>query len=123
MTMEMEPNGFQNSAKSQAKYLRVPPRKARLAAGLIRRKSVESAIAELNVCGMKSGDLLIKVIRAAVANAETVFNARRDLLHIVEVRVDEGPRLKRSKSKSRGGRAPFQKKMSHFTVVVGEKIG
>ncbi len=70
---------------------------------------------------MKTGEMLKKVIRSAVANAETTFDAKRELLRIVEVRIDEGPRLKRSKSKSKGGRVPVQKKMSHFTVVVGER--
>jgi len=50
------------------------------------------------------------------------FDARRDQLHVLEVRVDEGPRLKRAKSKARGGRAPIIKRTSHFTVVVGEQV-
>ena len=48
-------------------------------------------------------------------------DARRDALHVLEVRVDEGPRHKASKAKSRGGRAPILKRTSHFTVVVGAK--
>lgn len=110
-------------ARAVAKYLRVPPRKARLAAALIRNKSIEDALAELDFCQMKAGEMFKKVVRSAVANAETAFDARRDLLRIVEVRVDEGPRLKRAKSKSKGGRVPVHKKMSHFTVVVRENKG
>lgn len=109
-------------AKAIAKYIRVPPRKARLVAGLIQGKSVEEAALQLLYCGMKAGRHFKKTLDSAIANAETRFDARRDQLHVLEVRVDEGPRLKRSKSKARGGRAPILKRMSHFTVVVGEKV-
>lgn len=108
-------------AKAIAKFIRIPPRKARFAADLIRGKKVETAIAELDYCGMKAGPYFKKLINSAVANAEVLSDARRDLLHVVEVRVDEGPRLKRAKSRAKGGRVPIIKRMSHFTVVVGEK--
>lgn len=107
--------------KAVTKYIRVPPRKARLAAGLIRGLLVEEAIAQLTFCNTKGARHLKKTLNSAVANAEMEFDARRDLLKVVEVRVDEGPRLKRAKSKARGGKAPILKRMSHFTVVVGEE--
>lgn len=109
-------------AKAITKYVRVPPRKARLVAGLIRNRSVEEAAIQLLYCEMKAGRYFKKALDSAIANAETQFDARRDQLHVLEARVDEGPRLKRSKSKARGGRAPIWKRMSHFTVVVGEKV-
>ena len=56
---------------------------------------------------------------SAIANAETLFSIQRRDLKVKEVRVDEGPTLKRAKSKSRGGRVPVLKRMSHFMVVVG----
>ena len=108
-------------AKAVTKYIRVPPRKARLAAGLIRGLLVEEAIAQLIFCNTKGFRYLKKTLNSAIANAEMEFDARRDLLKVVEVRVDEGPRLKRAKSKARGGRAPILKRMSHFTIVVGEE--
>lgn len=111
-----------DQAKAMTKFIRVPPRKARLVAGIIRNRSVEDAALQLDYCGNKAGRYFRKALDSAVANAEVQFNARRDQLHVLEARVDEGPRLKRSKSKARGGRAPILKRMSHFTVVVGEKV-
>src|SRR5205807_8980092 len=55
-----------------------------------------------------------------LANAEMQSEARAEKLKVEEVRVDEGPRMKRAKPRSRGSRHPFLKIMSHFTVVVGE---
>lgn len=107
-------------AKAVTKYVRISPRKARLAANLIRGLAVQKAGAQLLFCNLKAGRELKKTLDSAVANAETQTDQRRENLKVVEVRVDEGPRLKRSKPKNKGGSHPFVHKTSHFTVVVGE---
>ncbi|MBA3957930.1 MAG: 50S ribosomal protein L22 [Parachlamydiaceae bacterium] len=109
-----------NQARAITKYVRISPRKARLAAGLIRGLTVEQAVFQLNHSNLKAGRLLRKTLDSAVANAETQLDARRENLRIAEVRVDEGPTLKRSKPKNKGGRHPIMKRTSHFTVIVGE---
>ncbi len=107
--------------KSRAitKYIRISPRKARLAAGLIRGLSVEDAMVQLQYSGLKGGTLLLKTLKSAIANAETVHGVQRRDLTVQEVRIDPGPTMKRAKPKNRGGRAPIKKRTSHFTVVVG----
>ena len=74
------------------KYIRISPRKARLAAGLIRGLSVASATTQLTFCSMKGGRLLLKTLDSAIANAESQLDARRENLKVKEVRLDEGPR-------------------------------
>lgn len=106
-------------SRAITKYLRIAPRKARLAAGLIRGLQVEDAIIQLQYSGLKGGDFLLKTLKSAVANAETVHGVQRRDLKVHEVRIDPGPIIKRAKSKNRGGRAPINKRTSHFTVVVG----
>lgn len=108
----------QQLARAITKYVRISPRKARLAAGLIRGLSVPEATAQLQFSNLKGGRLLKKTLDSAVANAETQLDVRRENLRIHEVRVDEGPTLKRSKPKNKGGRHPIMKRTSHFTVVV-----
>lgn len=105
-------------AKAISKFVRISPRKARLAAALIRGLPVSNATAQLTFCNMKGGRLLIKTLDSAVANAESQLDARRENLKVKEVRVDEGPRLKRAKPKNRGGRHAILKRTSHFTVIV-----
>lgn len=107
-----------NKAKAISKYVRISPRKARLAAGLMRGLSVLEAANQLTFSNLKAGRLLIKTLNSAAANAESLYEVRREDLKVVEVRVDEGPTLKRSKPKNRGGRHPIMKRTSHFTVVV-----
>lgn len=102
------------------KYVRVSPRKARLAAGLIKGLNAQEAKRQLEYSGLRAGRMLIKTLQSAVANAETQGDARRENLIVDEVRVDEGPRMKRSKPRSRGSQHPILKRMSHFTVVVAQ---
>jgi len=108
------------NAKAITKFIRISPRKARLAAGLIRGLSVSDASAQLQFSNLKAGRLLKKTLDSAVANAETQLNIRREELKVSEVRVDAGPTLKRSKPKNRGGSHPIMKRTSHFTVIVSK---
>lgn len=107
-----------SSAIAVSKYIRISPRKARLAAGLMRGLSVAEASAQLLFSNLKAGRLLKKTLDSAVANAEQQLNTRREDLRVAEVRVDAGPTLKRAKPKNRGGRHPIMKRTSHFTVIV-----
>ena len=113
---------MQNS-RAVTKYVRIPPRKARLAADLIRGLNVEDAAIQLTYSQLKGGKLLKKTLVSAIANAETRFNIPRQKLKVKEVRVDCGPILKRSKSKARGGMVPIMKRTSHFTVIVAPQEG
>lgn len=111
------------NASAKTKYIRIPPRKARLAADLIRGMKVEEASIQLMFSKLKAGRLLRKTLDSAVANAESQLNVRRRDLKVQEVRVDAGPVLKRAKSKNRGGRVPVMKRTSHFTVIVSAEQG
>ncbi len=106
-------------AKAHSRFIRISPRKGRLAAGLIRGLSVAEASTQLRYSGLKAGTLLLKTLDSAVANAEHNEGARREDLKVLEVRVDEGPTMKRAKSRSKGSRTPIMKRTSHIMVAVG----
>lgn len=114
---------MEKKAKAISKYVRISPRKARLAAGLIRGQNVEEANLQLQFSSLRGGRLLKKTLNSAVANAETQLNIQRRDLVVDEVRIDEGPTMKRAKPKNKGGRVPVMKRTSHFTVVVRAKEG
>lgn len=105
---------------AKTKYVRISPRKARLVADMIRGKSVVEARAQLSFSPLKGAVLLGKTLRSAEANALQQPMSSRESLVVLEVRVDEGPRLKRAKSRSKGSSVPVVHKLSHFTIVVGE---
>lgn len=108
-----------NQAKAITKFVRISPRKARLAAALIRNQFVGKAIAELQFSNLKAGLLLMKTLHSAIANAESQLDMDREEMKVLEVRVDEGPTMKRIRPKNRGGRHPILKRTSHFTIIVG----
>lgn len=105
-------------ARAITKYVRISPQKARLVADLIRGKEVDQAYVTLLYSNLKGGRLLKKTLDSAVANAESQHSVQRRNLTIAEIRVDEGPTMKRAKSKCRGGRVPVMKRTSHFTIVL-----
>lgn len=107
------------SAVAKSKYVRISPRKARLAAGLMRGRTATDALLQLDLSNLKGGRLLKKTLESAIANAENQWDADPEELMVLEVRVDEGPTMKRAKARNRGGRSPIMKRTSHFTVVVG----
>ena len=108
-------------AKAISRYIRISPRKARYAAGLIRGLTVEKASLQLMYSKLRGGRLLKKTLDSAVANAETQLDARRAELKIHEVRVDPGPILRRAKARSRGSSVPVNKRTSHFTIIVSKE--
>lgn len=111
---------MEEKGRAITKYVRVPPQKARLVAGLIRRLPVGEALAQLNFNHMKASLPLKKTLVSAIANAG-MHSANQEGLFVMEVRVDEGPRFKRIVSKAKGQRGPILKRTSHFTVVVGKQ--
>lgn len=98
--------------------MRISPRKARLAAALIRGKTAVEAQMQLRYSRLKAGRLLVKTLDSAMANAETQIDAQKEDLHVHEVRVDEGPTLKRAKPRNKGSKVPIMKRTSHFVIVL-----
>lgn len=103
------------------RYARISPQKARLVADLIRGKSAEAAVNMLAFSDKKAGELVKKVLDSAIANAENNEGADIDTLKVVAVYVDEGPRMKRMSARAKGRGNRIVKRLSHITVVVGDK--
>lgn len=101
-------------------YLRVAPRKVRAVADLIRGLSVGEAEAQLMLSPRRPAQPLLKLLRSAVANAKNNKQLPSDRLMIEEIRVDQGPMLKRFMPRARGSASMIQKKMSHITLVLAE---
>ena len=105
---------------SKLKYLRIAPRKVRLVADLIRRKKVKQAQTILDFTVKGAAEPLSKLLKTAIADAHHNFQLDSSNLYISKITVDEGPKYKRWKARSRGIAAPIQKKTSHITLVLSE---
>ena len=107
--------------KAVAKYVRVAPRKVRVVMDLIRGKNVADAFAILKFTPKVGAEVIEKVLKSAVANAENNFDMSVDKLYVSSAFVDQGPTLKRIHPRSRGQAFKILKRSSHITVVVEEK--
>ena len=107
-------------AKAELNFLRISPQKVRLVADVVRGHSVGRAKAELGVLIKKAALPMNKLLQSAIANAK---NGGMDeaKLFIKELFVNEGPTLKRSTPRAHGRATPIRKRMSHITLVIGEK--
>ena len=108
-------------SKAVAKYVRVAPRKVRVVMDLIRGKSIGEALAILKFTPKVGADVIEKVLKSAVANAEHNFDMSVDKLYVASAFVDQGPTLKRIHPRSRGQAFKILKRTSHVTVVVKER--
>ena len=98
-------------------YLRIAPRKVRSVADLIRGMSVNNAEAQLLITRRRPAQPILKLLRSAIANAK---NKQMNPDHLIaEIRVDNGPMLKRIMPRARRFASQIQKKMSHVTIVLG----
>lgn len=108
-------------AKAVAKHIRIAPRKIRIVIDLIRGKNVADAVAILKHTPKVGSEVVLKVLKSAVANAEHNFDMNSDELVVSKIFVDQGPTLKRVHPRSRGQAFKILKHTSHLTVVVDEK--
>lgn len=108
-------------SKAVAKYVRIAPRKVRVVMNLIRGKNVADAFAILKFTPKVGADVIEKVLKSAVANAENNFDMNVDKLYVSSAYVDQGPTLKRIHPRSRGQAFSIFKRTSHVTVVVAER--
>ncbi len=109
------------SAKASVKFVRVPPRKARLVADMVRGKGTNEATAILRFTPNKSAKILGKLLKSAVANATVDGKADVDNLFIRELMVNEGPVLKRFKPRAHGRATRINKRTSHIHMVLAER--
>ena len=104
--------------RAKARYVRVAPRKARLVADQIRGMQVEEAQTLLAFSSRGAARDLARVLASAAANAEANHDLVADDLRITDVRVDEGPTLKRWRARARGRATPIHKRTSHLSVAL-----
>lgn len=108
--------------KAITKFLIASPTKVRPVANVVKQKGCTKALAILSCMPHKGAKLIKRTLKSAIANA-LAHNDKldEDMLFIKEIRIDEGPRLKRVWFRARGRADQLLKRMCHITVVVDEK--
>ena len=108
-------------AKAHLKYARISPRKVKIVCDLIRGKNVKTAQAILLQTPKAASELMLKLLKSAVANAENNHSMDPDSLYVSETYCNPGPILKRGMPRAHGRMYRINKRTSHITVVVAEK--
>jgi len=113
------------AAIASVKYVSVSPQKARLVADAIRGRLVSEALASLKFARKRVAKDFTKLLKSAVANAESGAKGRVDVdrLYVAEVTVDGASlRTRRRTLPAPMGRAyRFVRRQSHIAVRLDEK--
>ena len=106
------------TVRAQARWVHSSARKARLVTDLIRGRSVPEARTILAFSNRAVAKDVEKVLRSAVANAETRpgLHWQGDDLVVIAAYADEGPTLKRWRARARGRVARIRKRTCHITI-------
>lgn len=108
-------------ASAKLKYARLSPQKTRLVVDMVRGKRVQDALNILKFSNKRPADVVAKLVRSAIANAEQGGVGDVDRLYVKSVSVDQGPVLKRFMPRAQGRATRIRKPTSHITVVLDEK--
>src|SRR5690348_8096072 len=110
--------------RAQARWVHSSARKARLVTDLIRGRSVPEARTILAFSNRAVAQDVEKVLRSAVANAESRpdLHWQGDDLVVVTAYADEGPTLKRWRARARGRVARIRKRTCHITIELGRGL-
>ena len=106
-------------AKASATFVRIAPRKVQIVLDLIRGEDAEKAMAILKHTPKAACEVLEKVLKSAMANAE-VKNMDTSKLYVAECFVNQGPTLKRIRPRAQGRAYIIRKRASHITIVLKE---
>jgi large subunit ribosomal protein L22 len=119
MAVKTENSGY----RAVTKYLIVSPFKIRPVADLIRRKPYPEAVALLENMPHKGARIIRKTVVSAAYNALSLNKQlAEDMLYIKEIKIDEGPRMRRVWFRARGRADMLLKRMCHITVVIDETV-
>ena len=108
----------EQTVRAEARWVRLSARKARVVLAHIRGRSVPEARTILAFTQRAAATEIEKVLRSAVANAETnpLLHWNGDDLLVKAAYADEGPTLKRWRPRARGRVNRINKRTCHITI-------
>ena len=108
-------------ARATLKFARISSRKVKIVADLIRGKDVDEALAIMKFTPKASSEVLEKLLKSAIANAENNHGMKHENLYVAEIYANQGPTLKRIRPAAKGSAVRIRKRTSHITIVLKEK--
>ena len=105
--------------RSVHRYARISSQKARQVTRAITGMPVSQALSVLDFTPKKAAQLVGKVLRSALANAENNHELNGEDLVVRSAVATPGPTLKRIMPRARGSASGIKKRLSHITVILG----
>lgn len=106
--------------EASLKYIKGSCYKLNNVANLIRKLSVNEAMAQLTFCEKRISRIVQKLLCSAIANAENNFKIKKEQLQVNRVECGKAFTLKRSMPRGRGRMTRVEKKYSNIKIVLGE---
>ena len=107
-------------AVARTKNVGISDYKLRLVMDQIRGKMVNDAVPMLRYMTSPAAFEILKILKAAAANAENNDLQSPDDLKIVRITADKGTWTRRYRPKARGRVGAFDRPASHITIEVDE---
>ena len=122
--MEAKQQEVQNEvlqASATLKYARISSRKVKIVADLIRGKDADEALAIVKFTPKASSEVIEKLLKSAIANAENNHGMKHEKLYVAEIYANQGPTLRRIRPAAKGSAVRLRKRTSHITIVLKER--
>lgn len=107
--------------QAHAKYVGIPASKAKIVLDQIKGKDVATAAALLNYSPRYAAEIIGKVLKSAVANAENNLGMDVSKLYVEEVIAGQGPTMKRIRPRAQGRAYRILKRSCHISVILNER--
>ena len=108
-------------ASAKLSYARVSVQKACFVLDAIRGKDVQTALGIVTYNPRYASELIAKLLKSAIANAENNHDMKHENLYVAEIYANQGPTLKRIRPAAKGSAVRIRKRTSHITIVLKEK--
>jgi large subunit ribosomal protein L22 len=107
-------------ATATLRFARISARKVKIVADLIRGKKADEALAIVKFTPKASSEILEKLLKSAIANAENNHGMNRGNLVVSEIYANQGPTMKRIRPAAKGSAVRIRKRTSHITIKLRE---
>ncbi|MFV0314259.1 MAG: 50S ribosomal protein L22 [Anaerotignum sp.] len=114
-------NNKETRPHASAKYVGIPASKGKIVLDQIKGKDVVTAAALLNYSPRYASDIIAKVLKSAVANAENNLGMDVNKLYVEEVSADQGPTMKRIRPRAQGRAYRILKRSCHISIILNER--
>lgn len=117
--MEAKQQEVQNEvlqASATLKYARISSRKVKIVADLIRGKDADEALAIVKFTPKASSEVIEKLLKSAIANAENNHGMKHEKLYVAEIYANQGPTLRRIRPAAKGSAVRIRKKIGRAHV-------